>query len=86
MQSLDLTSPTYDQDVQLIKIQTSDLINRTIALNPDLYLDEFINSGAINPEIKHSLQSLLGVTSSWINQFKQASGINVNYLLGELNG
>lgn len=86
MQSLDLTSPTYDQDVQLIKIQISDLINKTIALNPDLYLDEFINSGAINPEIKHSLQSLLGVTSSWINQFKQASGINIAYLLGELNG
>lgn len=86
MQSLDLTSPTYNQDVQLIKIQTSDLINKTIALNPGLYLDEFINSGAINPEIKHSLQSLLGVTSSWVNQFKQSSGINVAYLLGELNG
>ena len=86
-QSLDKTSPTYKKDEEQISAQISNTIARELAYNADTYFDEFIATGAINPEIKNSLLKTIYSTKNWVSQFSNGTkGLRTADIIGILNG
>lgn len=86
-QSLDKTSPTYKIDEEQISKQISNTIARELAYNADNYFDEFIATGAINPEIKNGLLKTVYGTKNWVSQFSNGTkGLRTTDIIGILNG
>lgn len=87
MNTMDKTSPTYQKDWDAMSTQVADLISKELAYNIDNYLDEFINAGAINPEIKNGLKKVVSGAKTWLTQFSNGlKGLRVPEIIGILNG
>lgn len=66
----DETIPEEEKKQALLDIKNETLENefgKEILANLDNYLKDYINSGIINPEIKHSVQKALTDVKGWLN-------------------
>ncbi len=70
VQNLDKNDPKYDEKFQSTSEALTNLISTELANNIETYLDEFVKTGAINPEIKHSLQQVLSNTQLWAQKLE----------------
>lgn len=70
VKNLDKNDPEYTSKFQSTSESLTNLISNEIANNLDTYFDQFITTGVINPEIKHSLQQVLNNTKSWVQKIE----------------
>ena len=85
-QLLDKNSPTFEKDEQRLSAQIQNTIARELAYNADNYFDEFIATGAINPEIKNSLLKTVYSTKNWVKELGKTPIPSLSYLLSTING